>query len=310
MITQLQDIHLTEVQFWQAVQLYWNQQNYEAIINLIETNQQIITKYANAEWFNKLTNLIYTLENYNDDDFKSDKIKVGYLPPDLEIDEIFFQIEIGDLLINFYLESINTGSTSKTINYEGTLINAITFKNNQVVITDISIDEVNQQVTFSIGKAIDNPVLCAVYSTTDTNVHVASDELAIGDTVKNIYFGNNNTVLSTIYTENSYIENVDITYTTDTIIFNLQDNATIAGIARVVYVNTSYLSNVANISQGSLTSTNTELLLLCDGYPVNFITQTTGGGVIITDILLLLNQAIFSIAKQGTTVNCTIFYIN
>lgn len=88
----LQDIHITDKQFWQTFRTYWKSGNYQSAYNLLQS-VQLNAKHADADWFNDLTDNIYNLETINDPTFVKNKPYVGYTPPSgIQTGNIFYEI--------------------------------------------------------------------------------------------------------------------------------------------------------------------------------------------------------------------------
>lgn len=310
-IDRLQDIHISDESLWVEFKYYWDNGNYTKALEVINNNQQLLTKYTNAEWFNNLTDLIYELEVLPSD-FNKKKIVVSYLPPDLEIGDIWFQLEVEEVKINVYMNVIPANSTSVTISYDNNLIDALAFKNNELVLTEQTIDEEDGTVTFSIGQAIDKPIVCMVYSTNNANVVVSYVYGAVG--TNNLQVSYSGTLLSAMLYKpiNATFSNeriiTDLTVESSTVNFSLEESTTTAITGRAVYIPTNQLSSILNTSS-SVFSTNSSTLV-SDGYLVNsFIKNSSTKEVVVGDVCLDLQNTIINVPQNsGIDLNCDIYY--
>lgn len=89
----LQDIHLQNVSIWELVREQWKKGKYASFIEILETNDALVDKIANADWFNSVTSLLYTVEHFSDPTFKDNKIIASDTPPVLNEGEVYFETE-------------------------------------------------------------------------------------------------------------------------------------------------------------------------------------------------------------------------
>lgn len=302
----LQDIHLSDDSFWTDFQYYWKNGSYTRALQILEENQELVTKYVSAEWFNALTAFIYQLETLPDD-FNKKQIKVSYLPPDLEVGDIWFQLELGTLTIDANMFIIPVGSTSVVATYSNSLINAVAFKNNEEVLVNQVVDETNHSVTFSIGESLDYPVICMVYST--NNSHLVVNVVSESAGINSFTIPYSGALLSVMYLDQSNNRNmVNLTIDNANVGFSLSENTDAVTKGRVVYIPTAYLSEILNVSSSSFTTTSSTLL--CDGYMVNcFVVNNSDNSVVLTDVTFSLNNAIIGVSQNtNLSLNCTLYY--
>ena len=300
----LQDLHIEDKNFWNNFQYFWANKDYINAINYLQNNQQLTTKYVDAEWFNNLTNKIYQLETVPDWDKHS--IVVSYLPPDLEVGDIWFQLQLGDILIDVYTSIIPVGSTSTTITYSNTLINAITFNGNKEVITNQTINESNHTVTFSLDTIYTQPVICMVYSTDNVNVTVNVSNIVSGSTTFQLSYSGS--LLSAMYLDNlnnKQIANINIQ--SSSVNYSLATASTDTTIGRLVYIPTANLSEILHVSNQNFSSTIANLL--CEGYMVSCFIKDSSNNVTMGDIEFYLRDAIIKVPQNtNTSLSCTLYY--
>lgn len=301
----LQDIHLSDENFWSDFLYYWNAQNYTRAINILQENQQLVTKYVSAEWLNALTAFVYQLETLPDN-LNKKQIIVSYLPPDLETGGIWFQLQMGDILINVYTAYIPAGSTSVSINYSNTLINAVAYKNNEEVIVNQVINESGHTVTFSLNEAITNPVVCMVYTTNNANVVVNTVSASSGTNSFQVTYSGS--LLSVMYLDNSNNRQFsDLTIGTTAVTYNLGSSSSTTTKGRVVYIPTNQLSNILKVSSKTFSSTTTTLL--CDGYMVSCFLTDASDKVIQGDVGFDLTDAVINIPQNNnSSIKCVLYY--
>lgn len=299
-----QDIHLTDEQLWLTFQQYWKTGNYLAAKNLLDSNKQLITKYANAEWYNSLTDLIYQLQNYPE--FNKNQIIVSYLPPDLEVGEIYFQIDSDNLKINSIMKSIPKGSTTTTITYEDTLIEALAFEQGSLILLDQTIDETNKTVTFTTNSKVHQNIVCLVYSTDDSNLVVSNVTINAGSTTsQDSYSGE---LLSTMILDNNERNLIEASFTSSQITFNFENPTENQVVSRVCYIPTSYLDDILNKSTGTISTSSTLLSLLCKGFMVSSLISMSQN-LVLADVEFVLDKANISTRIEPTSnLNCTIYY--
>lgn len=267
----LQDIHLSDDEFWTEFQYYWKNGNYSRALQILEENQELVTKYVSAEWFNSLTTFIYQLETLPDN-FNKKQIKVSYLPPDLEVGDIWFQLELGEINIDVKMSIIPAGSTSVTTTYSNTLINALAFKNNEEVLVNQVINETNHSVTFSISESLDYPVICMVYYSNNSNLEINTINFSVGDEM--FVVGYSGEILSVVCLQDNNKNIVNIyDYNSNELFFKMNP-ATENGIIRICSIPSANLNEILNVNSENLSGT--VLRLTCDGYMVNSILTQAG----------------------------------
>lgn len=313
----LQDIHITDKNNWKDFLSYWKSGKYPKAKQLLENTEELSTKYVDAEWFNSLTDFIYGLEILPNN-FTKKKIVVSYLPPDLEVGDIWFQLEMGGINVNVFTNVISTNSTSTTITYNSNdiLINAIAYKNNEVITINQNIDEPNNQVTFSVNEAPDHIITCMVFSVNNINVQVDRYTPSVGS--DDFTMSYNGSLLSVMYLDESGNRSMtNLTFATRPtgfrILFDLGSPISSSSTkGRIVYISSSHLSEILKTGSSSFSSTNE--ILLCDGYLTEcFITQPTSTSgvkeVILGDISFVLQNAIIGVEQNvNTSLDCVIYY--
>lgn len=90
-----QDIHLSDKEKWNDVQIDWANGNYADMLNALQ-NVQLAEKVINADMFGNICDAILALENqyFDDDDFKADRIQVSATPPtNLTVGQVYFKLD-------------------------------------------------------------------------------------------------------------------------------------------------------------------------------------------------------------------------
>lgn len=312
MIQLLQDIHYTEQEFWGALQNYWATGNYEAARNLFETNQQIVSKYAGADWFNNLTAVIYQLELNSDPDFKTQRPHVGYIPPaDIQEGDIFYEIErnIDNVLIN--KATIDTGNTTTAITFTGIFINAIAFQNGAVAQTDINlVDSGTQVVTFTLGEATDSPVTCVVFSTTLDSLSVRHSYQTLNSSNTTTTVNVSGTLVSIYCTQDGDFVQVDITKDGNRLTFTIDSNAVSATESDIQchYVYLQVGVSLFTINSSNIAVGNTSTSVLCEGLlAMSYCLQAQA--IVWLDLSFEENYMIASASEPvETAISCTAIY--
>lgn len=299
----LQDIHLSDEQLWTAFQFCWKQGNYIAAKTLLENNPQLITKYANADWYNALTALIYELETYPE--FYKNQIKVSYLPPDLDEDEIYFEIVLRDIKVNVVVGYIKTGNTSVTLNYSDNLINAISFRNSQEIFTNQQIT--TSQVIFSTESKTTYPIICMVFTTDNTHLVVSDNTLTANTNSLTVSYSG--VLLSTIcLDENNYRIMAEETISSSSVVINLNNSLQEDIEVKVISVSSTYLEEILHRTQGNFTTSSNFISLLCAGYMINSFILQNNNRVLLDKEFVYDNVILSTINKIGQTLSCTVFY--
>ena len=169
MLKKIQDIHANDETLWRNFQIYWNSGNYPVALNLLNNNPNLIRKFLNAEWLNKLLDYFAELQIDKDPSFKQDIIKVSIIPVGLNTGEVYFQITFNIsnyVAMEFVL--ITAGNTTATITLPNNtyLIQYGVFVNQQLVQADVS--RKNQVITYTLGEAIDKTAVCVAFRTKGT----------------------------------------------------------------------------------------------------------------------------------------------
>lgn len=300
----LQDIHLSDKELWQEFRYLWDNGAYITAIQLLNQNQQLATKYVTAEWMTTLGNLVYTLENLPID-FKK-KIIVSYLPPELEVGDIWFQIQIGELNINVSVGQIEIGNLSTTISYSDTFINAIAFKDCKEIVVNQVINETNHQVTFSINEVLDYQVTCLVFSTDNANLITRNYTLSYDSTTVNfVYTGVILSAYSLDNNNNRCMCEKQIDPQTGEFVF--KGNPIKANYKlRLICIPSEYLADILNSDSGTLTGDT--VTLICDGYMVNSFVMDSNNNFVIVDTSFINNQAIFNASQNTETLSVQLYY--
>lgn len=302
----LQDIHLSDDNFWTDFQYYWSHGAYSRALKILQDNQQLVTKYASAEWFNALTTFIYQLETLPNN-FNKKQIKVSYIPPDLDIGDIWFQLELGDINIDVGMFIIPAGSTSVTGTYSNTLINAVAFKNLEEILINQIIDETNHSVIFSLGESLDYPVICMVYST--NNSHLVVSVVSESSGINNFTIPYSGVLLSIMYLDQTNNRNiVDLSINSDNVLFSLSANTTAVTKGRLAYIPATYLSEILNVDSSNFSGISSTIL--CDGYMANcFVIDISNNNIVLTDVVFNLKNAIIKVPQNtNLSLNCTLYY--
>lgn len=299
----LQDIHLSDKELWSNFQVYWNGGNYVAAVNLLNANQQLVTKYVSADWLNGLTTLVYVLENNSDPIFKADRIVLSFIPPSLESGQVYFQLEDSNTIINVYMDIITSSNTSVAISYDDTLINFMAFQNLQQVDTDVQLT--SGTVTFSVAEALSESIICLVFSSADVNVY--SGTITNPSTSTSVSFSG--TLLNAYVVSSQYICNCDITVGNGTVIFSVPSLASgITLTCYVVSIANTYISQEVGTDTGTISTSSTSVTLDCDGYLINHI-LTQNNNIIKTDVELVGTKVVISTIEQpSSSINATVYY--
>lgn len=282
MVNLVQDIHLSDVELWEYFKKYWDDRNYVAALQLLNTNQKLLTKYLSAEWLNALTSLVYELENNSDPDFKADKIQLSYIPPALETGGVYFQLSDDNMNILVSMGFIQTGTSSVTISYpstDTTLVNFMAFDNLALCKTDVTIGV--SDVTFSTAENVTRPIVCLVFYAPNELVSVATgsiDPFSIEAEIEcDDHQSMSNYFLST-YAVDSATNKV---ITCDNIMrqfpycyFELAEPPSSTVLCYVVYTDEYYLLTQSDTE--TITSPNTQTILNCFGYLVNLFCEFAG----------------------------------
>lgn len=299
----LQDIQCSDVNAWTQFQYYWERNNYSEALNVLNYNPQLVTKYVGAEWLNALTALVYQLEIWG---LERNQIKVSYLPPpNLKVGEVWFQLELNDLVVDVNVYTIPTGGTSVVGSYTNTLIDAVAFKDEAVITINQLINETGHTVTFSTGEPQTEPITCIIYSIDSTDIVVNTTTATSGTSLQASYSGS---LLSVMLLDNSNNRQLtNTTITSSTVNYSLREALTSTVKGRIVSIPTNKLADILNTSNQSFSSTSATLV--CDGYLVSCFVTDSSNNVIQTDIGFELNTAIIGASQNsGATLNCVLYY--
>jgi hypothetical protein len=301
----LQDLQLSDENFLDNFKYFWENKDYTRAIDILKNNQQLATKYASAEWFNHLTDYIYQLETVSSD-WDKKQIVVSYLPPDSKPGDIWFQIQLGSILINVYISILSIGSTTTSISYEDTLINAVAFSGGEEIITNQVINESGHTVTFSIGEVYDKLITCIVYSTDNANVVVDTDSIITGTTTFQMSYSG--ALLSAIYLDNSNNKQiVNMNIQSSYITYTLNTASTVATVGRIVYIPTNKLGEILHASSQTFSSIMTTLL--CEGYMVNCFITDYLNDIVLGNVEFYLNNAVIRLPQNtNNSFNCILYY--
>lgn len=299
----LQDIHFTDEQLWSNFQNYWTQGNYIAALNLLNQNQQLVTKFVNADWFNNLTNLIYQLENNEDVNFKSDKIKTSYIPPSLEEGQIWFQIEMGEININVAMQILAPGSIYADVAYTNKLINAIAFQDLEVVKTDVLI--YLNDVVFLLPEPIEKPLICLVFYTDSPYITVTNTT----SSSRNVNINYTGQVVAT-FVKDADMNPVECDVSIDSQVHFSTSTATSLTYT-VVTITTAQIGNLIKRSVGNILTTAKTVKLVCENYLISYITRQLVDGnnkYVLTDVTFDTHALVSVTEEPDPVVNSIIFY--
>lgn len=307
-MTLLQDIHYTDNNFWTDLLNCWNTKNYVRAVRLLEENQELTSKYVNAAWFNVLTNNIYSLETQSDPSFKNDKIQVGYdLPTDISIGSVFFELAVST--INEYKSYISIGSTFTQIAFNGVFLNAYALQNGDLVQVDINYAD--NLITFSIADATSSPILCKVIVTNFSieNIFTNIQILDIDNLRSTVTIPSSQQLVSIYCTKNNNLVQVDINYSNNQIIFEIDSDSVSAGEqVKCYYITISLEDFPFTINSDSISVDATSVSLSYSGTIISFLNYINSD-IILTDCALQNNQAIISLSEPATEqINCSIIY--
>lgn len=300
----LQDIHLGDENFWGEFQYYWKNSNYRKALEVLTDNQQLVTKYVSADWLNSLTALVYQLEILPDN-LNKKQIKTSFYPPaNLEVGDIWFQLELGDVLIDVNTYVLSSTSSFVVGSYNGTLINSVAYSNEEVVIINQEIDEINHTVTFSAELEHD-AILCIIYSTDNTHVVASTTSISIGTTSFQMSYSGN--LLSAMFLDNNNnIQLVNLSVGASSVNYNLLEPTSVVASGRIVYIPTQYLSDILNFS--TKTFSNTSTTLLTNGYMVNCFLTDSSNNVVIGDVSFDFIEANINVPQNSSSLKCDLYY--
>lgn len=303
----LQDIHLSDEELWSNFQDYWDNGNYIAAVNLLNANQQLVTKYVSANWLNGLTTLVYILENNSDPMFKADRIMLSYIPPSLNTGQIFFQIENSNTIISVYVDTINVSDTSVTISYDNTLISFMAFQNLQQVETEISFtgEQNGGTVTFAIGETSEDSITCLVFSSDAVILNMETITYPTNILTKSF----NGELLNAFIYSGQNVCMCDIIINNEGVTFSIpQIEQGDTFVCRIVSIDDSYIDDGVNYDSGILSTNSFSKTLNCSGYLINHI-LTQNNSVVKTDITLEGTKVIIStMEKPSSSILAIIYY--
>lgn len=299
----LQDVHFTDEQLWSYFQTYWGQGNYVAALNLLQNNQQLVTKYADADWFNNLTDLVYELENNDDPNFKLDKIKTSYIPPSLEEGEIWFQIEMGDINISVGMQIINPGDVLVFVPYSNKLLNAIAFQDLEVVKTTTIID--NDTVVFALPDPVEQPIVCLVFYTDSADITVTT-QTSSNTSVDIPYSGE----VVSFYVIDEDLRMVECDASIDSAVhFSITESTNLT--YTVVSIPNAQIGTLIKRSVGNILTTAKTVQLVCKNYLISYITRQLVDGnnkCVLTDVAFDTHALVSVVEEPDPVINSIIFY--
>lgn len=89
-----QDVHLSDKNKWNNVQLYWSNDSYTQMLQALQ-DSALSQKIINAAMFSAICTELVRLQNqyFNDTTFKKDVIKVSTTPPSgLTTGQVYFKL--------------------------------------------------------------------------------------------------------------------------------------------------------------------------------------------------------------------------
>lgn len=190
MISKIQDIHASDVDKWNDFLIFWDDGNYQAALNFLQNNSDLLYKYCNAQWLNNLTNCYTDLQEDKDPLFKQDIIKVSIIPPPLNVGEIYFQITFNlSEYIALEYAVIPAGDTSVSISLPNNsyLLQYGAFIEQELV--TLGVRKNGNAIQFLLPEAINAPVTCMVIRTKGTGWTRQTGNLSSTNTIIN-YTGN------------------------------------------------------------------------------------------------------------------------
>lgn len=182
----VQDIQTSDISLWSTFQEYWQIGNYAAAIALLRNNEQLLTKYADANYFNEISAKVNELEIVSTTP-KDRCFHTYYIPAHLEEGEVFYQVNADNVRIGLQMACINTGETTVTITYPANryFYSMICFQNGEQVIVDTTVDWANRSFTFTCAEAATDPVWC-VLASRETTPTITVGTIDVGGTSTNI----------------------------------------------------------------------------------------------------------------------------
>lgn len=307
MINLVQDIHLSDVDLWGYFKKYWDDKNYVAALNLLNNNQQLLSKYLSADWLNALTSLVYELENNSDPEFKSDKIELSYIPPALESGGVYFQLNDTNVRIGVGIDFIQTGTNSVSIPYQDTLINFMSFDDLALCKTDVTLG--SSSVTFSTNANVSNPITCLVFYGASEQVMVETGQIGTSQTEVEIECDSmpSGYILSAYAVDtstNKVITCNQIARYYPFCFFELAEPPSASVNCFVVYTEEA----LTDSDTKTITTSNVQTILDCFGYLVNLFCDV-GGADCWTDAVLQNNTVVITLPEAPPlTTHCTSLY--
>lgn len=313
-MTLLQDIHYTDNDFWTELQSCWVNKNYVRALNLLESNQELTSKYVNSVWFNLLTNSIYNLETQSDPSFKSDKIQVGYeLPTGIQNGEIFYEIEVSNL--NIYQSLISVGKKTTTIEFDGVFLNALALQNNEIV--QVEIEYNNNSVKFVLGEKATSTVTCVVYTTILASEYVSTNfqTLNSNNLTRTVTIPSNQQLISWYCVKNNQLVQIDVNYLNNRLMFTVNSDSIATGEQINCYYITMAIDNFPFVVEEGSIEVNGSITFLPYSDSIisvlNYINKNTlaESSIILTDCTLNNGQMIISLLEPtDEQIKCSIIY--
>lgn len=313
-MTLLQDIHYTDNDFWTELQNCWADKNYVRALNLLESNQELISKYVNSAWFNSLTDNIYNLEIQSDPSFKNDKIQVGYeLPTGIQNGEIFYEIEVSNL--NTYQSLIKAGSKTTTIEFDGVFLNALALQNNAIV--QVEMEYNNNSVKFILGEKATSAVTCVVYTTILASEYVSTNfqTLDSNNLTKTVTIPSNQQLISWYCVKNNRLVQIDVNYLNNQLMFTVNSDSIVSGEQINCYYITMTIDNFPFVVEEGSIEVDSSITFLSYSDSIisvlNYINKNTlaQSSIILTDCTLSNGQMIISLSEPtDEQIKCSIIY--
>lgn len=310
----LQDIHYTDNEFWTELQNCWADENYARALNLLESNQELTSKYVNSAWFNLLANSIYTLETQSDPSFKSNKIQVGYeLPTVIQNGEIFYEIGVSNL--NTYQSLISVGKKTTTIEFDGVFLNALALQNNAIV--QVEIEYNNNSVKFVLGEKATSSVTCVVYTTILASEYVSTNfqTLDSNNLTRTVTIPSNQQLISWYCVKNNQLVQIDVNYLNNQLMFAVNSDSITTGEQIKCYYITMTIDNFPFIVKDGSIEIDSSITSLSYNESIisvlNYINKNTlaESFIILTDCTLSNNQIIISLLEPtDEQIKCSIIY--
>lgn len=284
----LQDIHTSDKSFWETLQNYWDIGNYAAVLALLKNNNQLFTKYIDADYLNELTNNVVILEEHPQQTKKT-TFKTFYIPGELETGEVFFQISTDGVNIDMNMACMNVGQNTLSLTYPSTngLLSFICFQDGEQIITDTNVDLNNYTITFNTEELAEKPIWCLVYSMEENLPTVANTVLTSGNLVATTSIAGN-IIASIMFLDGTEMILGDFKIA-DTAYFELGESYANNLNCYVISHTISVLNNYVDILSGNIGANNTYIELNGQGYIASTLTFENPEAFaiqVLTDVIL------------------------